>query len=126
VYYLIPLVIELHFTTNAAKEEGADHKRDGNAKLGPLPPVLSTNQDSPDIFSEILKGVNQNVVARATRYHSTFGYYTISVITVLEIVKGFHKLNREDRVQQFLAGLPAVELLTLDQRSAELVGRIYA
>jgi tRNA(fMet)-specific endonuclease VapC len=85
----------------------------------------STNQDSPDIFSEILKGVNQNVVASATRYHSTFGYYTISVITVLEIVKGFHKLNREDRVQQFLAGLPAVELLTLDQRSAERAGRIY-
>jgi tRNA(fMet)-specific endonuclease VapC len=77
-----------------------------------------------DSFSEILKGVNQNVVARATRYHSTFGYYTISVITVLEIVKGFHKLEREDRVQQFLAGLPAVELLTLDQRSAERAGRI--
>jgi hypothetical protein len=37
VYYLMPLVIELHFTTNAAKEEGADHKRDGNAKLGLLP-----------------------------------------------------------------------------------------
>jgi tRNA(fMet)-specific endonuclease VapC len=84
----------------------------------------STNQDSPDIFSEILKGVNQNVIARATRYHSTFGHYTISVITVLEIVKGFHKLKREDRVQQFLAGLPAVELLTLDQRSAERAGRI--
>ena len=98
----MPLVIELHFTTNAAKEEGADHKRGGNAKLGLLP--VSTNQDSPDIFSEILKGVNQNVVARATRYHSTFGYYTISVITVLEIVKGFHKLKREDRVQQFWLG----------------------
>jgi tRNA(fMet)-specific endonuclease VapC len=77
-----------------------------------------------DSFSEILKGVNQNVVARATRYHSTFGYYTISVITVLETVKGFHKLKREDRMQQFLAGLPAVERLALDQRSAERAGRI--
>ena len=66
-----------------------------------------------DLFSEILRGVNQNVVARATSYHSTCGYYTISVITVLEIVvKGFHKLKREDKVQQFLAGVPAVELLT--------------
>jgi tRNA(fMet)-specific endonuclease VapC len=77
-----------------------------------------------DSFSEILKGANQNVVARATRYHRTFGYYTISIITVLEIVKGFHKLKREDRVQQFLAESPAVERLTLDQRSAELAGRI--
>lgn len=29
-------------------------------------------------------------------------------------------------MQQFLARLPAVERLTLDQRSAELAGRIYA
>ncbi|MGH8582315.1 MAG: type II toxin-antitoxin system VapC family toxin [Gammaproteobacteria bacterium] len=79
-----------------------------------------------DIFSEILKGRNQNVVAKATQYRSAYGHYTISVITVLEIVKGFHKLQREDRVQQFLDGLPGVELLTLDQRSAALAGRIYA
>ena len=50
----------------------------------------------------------------------------ISVITVMEIVKGFHKLQREDRIEQFLAGLPTVEVLTLDLRSAELAGRIYA
>ncbi len=79
-----------------------------------------------DIFSEILKGVHQNVVAKAISYRMTFGHYTISTITVIEIVKGFHKLKREDRVQQFLAGLPTVELLTLDLRSAELAGRIYA
>ncbi len=71
-----------------------------------------------DIFSEILKGT--------TAYHAAFGQYTISVITVMEIVKGFHKLHREDRIQQFLAGLPTIELLTLDAQSAELAGRIYA
>lgn len=78
-----------------------------------------------DIFSETLKGVDQNVVARANAYHSTFGRYTISVVTVLEIVKGLHKLQREARLQQFLAGLFAVELLTLDLGSAELAGRVY-
>jgi len=57
---------------------------------------------------------------------SAYAHYTISVITLLEIVKGFHKLQREDRVQKFLEGLPGVELLTLDQRSAALAGRIYA
>jgi predicted nucleic acid-binding protein len=79
-----------------------------------------------DIFSEILKGRNPNVVAKATQYRSAYGYYSISVTTVLEIVKGFHKLQREDRVQQFLDGLPGVELLTLDQkrgaRGADLCG----
>jgi len=79
-----------------------------------------------DIFSEILKGLDQNVVAKAVAYRSTFGRYTISVITVLEIVKGFHKAQREDRVQQFLTGLPTLELLTLDLQSSILAGRIYA
>ena len=78
-----------------------------------------------DIFSEILKAVNQHVVAKATSYRNTFGYYTISVITVVEIVKGLHKLRREDLTQQFLARLPSAELLTLDLQSAELAGRIY-
>jgi predicted nucleic acid-binding protein len=44
----------------------------------------------------------------------------------MEIVKGFHKLQRQDRIEQFLTGLPTVEVLTLDLRSAELAGRIYA
>ena len=78
-----------------------------------------------DIFSEILKAVNQHVLAKATSYRNTFGYYTISVITVVEIVKGLHKLRREDLTQQFLARLPSAELLTLDLQSAELAGRIY-
>jgi tRNA(fMet)-specific endonuclease VapC len=79
-----------------------------------------------DIFSEILKGINQDVVARATAYRAAFGYYTLSVITVMEIVKGFHKLQREGHIRQFLAGLPTVELLTLDMQSSILAGRIYA
>lgn len=79
-----------------------------------------------DIFSEISKGVNQNVAAKATAYHAVYGYYTLSAITVLEIVKGFHKVQREDRIQNFLAVLPTIELLTLDRHSAELAGRIYA
>jgi len=72
-----------------------------------------------DIFSEILKGIDQNVVAHATTYRAAFGRYTISVITVMEIVKGLHKFQREDRVQQFLAGLANVELLTQDLHSSE-------
>lgn len=79
-----------------------------------------------DIFSEILKGIDQNVVTHATAYRAAFGRYTISVITVMEIVKGLHKLQREDRVQQFLAGLADVELLTQDLHSSESAGRIYA
>lgn len=38
-----------------------------------------------DIFSEILKGINPIVAARAIAYHATFGCYTISLITVSSI-----------------------------------------
>ena len=79
-----------------------------------------------DIFSDILKGIDQTVVARAVAYRTFWGRYTISTITVLEIVKGLHKVQREERIQQFLAGLVAVELLELDLSSATLAGRIYA
>ena len=79
-----------------------------------------------DIFSEVLKGIDPVVVGKATAYRTLFGRYTISVITVMEIVKGLHKLRRESRIQQFLTGLSTTELLSLDASSAELAGRIYA
>jgi len=79
-----------------------------------------------DIFSEVLKGIDPHVVAQATTYRAFFDRYTISTITVLEIVKGLHKMEREDRIQKFLNGLTTVDILALDVQSAELAGRIYA
>ena len=79
-----------------------------------------------DILSEILKGVDHTVAARAAAYRAIWGRYTVSTITVVEVVKGLHKVGREDAIQRFLTGLTAVELLTLDLQGAELAGRIYA
>ena len=79
-----------------------------------------------DIFSEILKGIDRTIVAKAIAYRTIWGRYTISAITVLKVIKGLHKVQREERIQQFLARLTAVELLTLDLESATLAGRIYA
>jgi predicted nucleic acid-binding protein len=79
-----------------------------------------------DMFSEILKGIDQTVAQHAVAYHATFGQYTISVITILEIVKGLHKVGRETRIQQFLDSLEHVEILAFDRQSAELAGRIAA
>lgn len=74
----------------------------------------------------ILKGINQQVAARASAYRSSFGCYTLSTITVLEIVKGWHKRQREDKIQQFFAQIAVAEVLTLQLSDAELAGRIYA
>lgn len=79
-----------------------------------------------DIFSEILKKRNENVRERAESYHAVLGKYTVSVITVMEIVRGFHKVRREDGLQRFLVAMSSAEILTLNLNSSELAGRIYA
>jgi tRNA(fMet)-specific endonuclease VapC len=78
-----------------------------------------------DILSEVLKGVDPQVVARAASYRAAFGQYTISLVSVVEVVKGFQRRNQEPRLQQFLTGLAAMELLSLDLASTELARRIY-
>ena len=79
-----------------------------------------------DILSEIRKGKNPQVIAKAIAYKTRFKNYTISVITVSEVIKGWRKLNRNDRIQEFLIDLPQMEILSLEQKSAELSGLIYA
>ncbi|QTA83620.1 PIN domain-containing protein [Desulfonema limicola] len=79
-----------------------------------------------DIFSEMLKAKNINVVQKAKEYQDIFGKFTISTITVLEIVKGFHKMQFEQRIQVFMESISSVEVLSLNLESAETAGRIYA
>jgi tRNA(fMet)-specific endonuclease VapC len=79
-----------------------------------------------DILSEVLKRVDRNVVARALEYRQTFGRYTVSAITVLEVVKGFHKVQREERLQQFLEAMSLQEVLPVEMSVATLAGRVYA
>ncbi len=47
-----------------------------------------------DIVSEIFREINQRVIAKATAYRAVFGCYTISAITVMEVVQGWHKRQR--------------------------------
>lgn len=79
-----------------------------------------------DIFSEILKQKNEKVLSAAKAYRQMFGCYTISTVTILELVKGFHKIQREDSIQRLPSMLQHIELLTLTATSAEIAGRIYA
>lgn len=79
-----------------------------------------------DIFSEVLKARDAQVVAKASAYHAHFGQYTIASVTVMESVKGLHKIQQPGRMKQFMARLNAVEVLNLDIGAAELAGRIYA
>jgi tRNA(fMet)-specific endonuclease VapC len=78
-----------------------------------------------DSLSEILRAKNPTVVRQATAYKVEHQRFTISAITVMEIVKGFHKMGRTEALDRFLQGLRSSEVLSFSQESAEIAGRIY-
>lgn len=79
-----------------------------------------------DILSEIIKGKNAAVTAKASAYLALQGKLTISAISIAEIIYGFRRIGREDRVAQFEASLGTVEVLPFDNPAARLAGRINA
>lgn len=79
-----------------------------------------------DILSEILKAKNAGVVSKAVEYKDNFERFTISVITVMEIVKGLHKVGRADSLKKFLGGLQAIEIISFDENCSVIAGRMFA
>jgi tRNA(fMet)-specific endonuclease VapC len=78
-----------------------------------------------DIFSEVLKAKDAKVVQAAAEYHRQFGRYSVSTPTLTELIKGFQKQGKEDRIQALLNGLTTEDVLSLDQEAAVIAGRIY-
>ncbi len=79
-----------------------------------------------DILSEIIKRANPRIIVKANSYLNQFDKYTISAITVMEIVEGWQKRKQEKRLQQFLTILASQEILSFDLTEAVLAGKIYA
>ena len=79
-----------------------------------------------DIFSEILKAKNAAVVSKAVEYKENFEQFTISVITVMEVVKGLHKMGRADALKKFLNGLQAIEVISFDENCSIIAGKMFA
>ncbi len=75
-----------------------------------------------DMLSEVGKGIDPNIVRNATAYRNAFGRYTISVITVMEVVRGFQKKQSTRRLQRFLAMIASEEILAFDQAAATHYG----
>jgi tRNA(fMet)-specific endonuclease VapC len=77
-----------------------------------------------DILSEIGKAKDATVTANAKTYRRSFGHYTLSTVSVMEVVSGFQKTQATVRLHAFLATLENMEILPFDQPAAELAGRI--
>jgi predicted nucleic acid-binding protein len=78
-----------------------------------------------DIYSEILRGVNATVAAHALTYRQVHGRLTLSVITVMEMVKGLQKVQRPQKIAALLANVASEEVLELGQPAAQTAGCIW-
>src|SRR6187402_2574971 len=94
----------------------------GRTKAGASP--LNKTLIDTDIFSELSKGVDPNVTANGKTYRRSHGHYTISTVTVMEIVSGLQRTQSVRRLQTFLTSIAAEEILPFDEPTAELAGRI--
>ncbi len=77
-----------------------------------------------DILSEVLKRKDPAIIARAEAYLAEHGRFTITAVTVLEVVAGWQRRQRDDRVREFLARLPEFDVLALDATAAARAGRL--
>ncbi len=77
-----------------------------------------------DILSEIIKGFDPNVARNSAAYYQVFGRFTLSAITVMEIVQGFEKNQSVRKRQSFIALAAAEEVIDFDQADGVLAGRI--
>ena len=77
-----------------------------------------------DTLSEIGKGIHPTVARNAVAYRKAYGYYTLSTVTVMEIVSGHQRRQAVQRIANFLASIAREEVIPFDQGAAELAGRI--
>jgi len=97
--------------------------RESNTPFGsPMTRVLLDT----DIFSEVLKGHDKNVAEKARSYFSEHRMYTISAVTIMEVVKGMHKKRQAKKLAELMVSLDRLEILFLDEVAAIHAGRIYA
>lgn len=79
-----------------------------------------------DILSELMRDKNEVVRGRANAYLVSEQKLTVSAITVLEVIKGLHKMQRSAEIDRFRAALSSMEVIPISTEEAIEAGRIYA
>lgn len=77
-----------------------------------------------DTYSEVLKAANPTVARNGASYRQHHGVFSVSAISVMEIVYGFQRVQNQRRLQQFIAAVGQEEVIPFDHACAELAGRI--
>jgi tRNA(fMet)-specific endonuclease VapC len=72
-----------------------------------------------------LRSKNPKIVERSDIYRAQFDRFTLSTATVVELVSGLQRLQRNARIEALLDALDAEEVLPIDLESATIAGRIH-
>lgn len=80
-----------------------------------------------DIFSEVKKGINRNVVQKARLYELYHEKFTISIFTVSEVLKGFQKIKNSMKIKNFIEKeILELEVLDFTLEASKISGLILA
>ena len=71
-----------------------------------------------DTYSEVLKAVNPAIAQNAATYRQQHGIYSLSVVSVMEIVYGFQRMQNHRRLQNSLAAVAQEEVISFDHSAA--------
>jgi tRNA(fMet)-specific endonuclease VapC len=85
-----------------------------------LPALLDT-----DIFSEFLRGRNATVARRAAVYETVRAHFTVSAVTLVEVVSGWQRRGLHARVDELLACLVGWTVLAVDGDVTTLARRMH-
>jgi tRNA(fMet)-specific endonuclease VapC len=79
-----------------------------------------------DIFSELLRDRNEQVKKRSDAYLSVFGAFTLSVVTIAEIIEGFQQLQHYEKVDKIIERIKRDkhDILVFDFAAALIAGKI--
>lgn len=79
-----------------------------------------------DTVSELLKGRDLNIYRQAALYRETFGLFTVSVVTLLELARPLVEVGRADDVMRLVRLAEAEAVLAPDVEVVALASRIQA
>jgi tRNA(fMet)-specific endonuclease VapC len=77
-----------------------------------------------DIFSEFLRGRNATIAVRAARYQQSYGHFTISAMTLMEMCSGWQRRWQQARIATVLQRISGWEVLAMNAEIATLAGRM--
>ena len=77
-----------------------------------------------DTYSEILRASNRNVIDRSNEYRDRFERFSLSAVTVYELVGGMQRAQLGRRLEALKVAIDAEEIIPIDKQAAIVAGRI--